>query len=252
MKMNRLYWIFVLLGVGLTSCEEESPGSFEAINGIYLNNRLPNKTLVDSATLTFVYERADTLDVPVTVQLLGRPMAVARPVDIRVSSDNAVEGTDYVLPSVAEFPANSASFRYVITLKRTPVLKKESRSLLVEIRDNGYFTLPLAYELQANGDTTTTLSYRIIFSDTFTAPPAAWNDEDICGVFTQQKFELICRVLEMNPADFNDSQKVTYAKFAFIRAEMRAYVAAELEKANAGLAYDRDVLDRETGEPLEF
>ena len=85
----------------------------------------------------------------------------------------------------------------------------------------------------------------------FTKAPAAWK-ADFLGEFTQQKFELICKVLEMNPADFNDPGVVTLAKMVYISAEMTAYVEGEVQKMNAGEPYDAKAFDSETGEPLTF
>lgn len=249
--MNKLYIGLALLGVSLTACDEKIPESFREINGVYFNNRLSNRTLADSTSLTFVYENADTLNVPVVVQLLGRPSAGVRPVDIRISSEDAVEGVDYVLKTPAEFPADSAVFNYIVMLKRTPVLKQQSKSILLELKGNDYFSLPVAFEVQAGGDTTSVLSYRIIYSDLFTAPPVGWQ-EDLGGEFSQQKFELICRVLGIAPADFNEKGKISLARWFYINGEMVAYVEEQVTKKNAGEEYDTDAFDKQTGVPLKF
>ena len=85
----------------------------------------------------------------------------------------------------------------------------------------------------------------------FTKAPAAW-DENLVGNFTQQKFELICKVLDIDPEDFNDSGKITLAKLLYISAEMTAYVREQVERKATGQTYDEDAFDRETGEPLTF
>lgn len=85
----------------------------------------------------------------------------------------------------------------------------------------------------------------------FTKAPAAW-DENLLGKFTQQKFELICKVLQINPADFNDPSLITLAKMLYISAEMTAYVAEQKENRDAGKDYDKEAFDPKTGEPLTF
>jgi hypothetical protein len=85
----------------------------------------------------------------------------------------------------------------------------------------------------------------------FTSAPAAW-DANLLGVFTQQKFELICKVLEIDPGDFNDPSLMTLAKQLYISAEMTAYVRGEAGKKEAGKPYDTDAFDPQTGEPLSF
>ena len=85
----------------------------------------------------------------------------------------------------------------------------------------------------------------------FTKAPAAW-EKNLVGEFTQQKFELICDVLNIDPADFNDPGVMTLAKMLYISTEMSAYVEAEVQKKEAGLEYDEDAFDPQTGEPLSF
>ena len=122
--------------------------------------------------------------------------------------------------------------------------------LRLEIRPNEYFGLPISYIVQVN-DTVSVLDYSIYFSDMFTNAPAAW-DRNLLGEFTQQKFELICDVLDMDPADFNDASVITLAKLLYISSEMTSYVKGEAEKKAAGLPYDENAFDPQTGLPLEF
>ena len=64
--------------------------------------------LSDSIDVTFVYEDADFIVVPVRVQLVGRVADESRPVNISVSSGNAVEGKDYILPEDSVLPAGAS------------------------------------------------------------------------------------------------------------------------------------------------
>ena len=103
MKMkNRYIVVFLSLLIGLSACDEREPGTFQNISGVYFNNRSSASALQDSIDVTFVYESGDDMEIPVKIQLLGRPVDESRPVDIRVSSENAVEGTDYVLSDKVE------------------------------------------------------------------------------------------------------------------------------------------------------
>jgi hypothetical protein len=85
----------------------------------------------------------------------------------------------------------------------------------------------------------------------FTSAPVAW-DTNLLGEFTQQKFELICKVLEIDPGDFNDPSLMTLAKQLYISSEMTAYVRGEIARKEAGESYDPDAFDHQTGEPLSF
>ena len=217
---------------------------------MYFNNTSGSMVVSDSLDVTFVYTAGDAMEIPVKVQLLGRSAGEDRPVEISVSSDNAAEGVDFILPQHPVMPAGASSMDYVVTLRRTEALKSEKKMICLQIHANDHFDLPVTEMVQYN-DTVSTLQYRIYFSDMFTKAPAAW-DANLVGAFTQQKFELICKVLEMNPADFNDPGVVTLAKMVYISAEMTAYVEGEVAKKNAGEPYDEDVFDNETGEPLTF
>lgn len=204
----------------------------------------------DSLDVTFVYEASDMIEVPVKVQLVGRPADKDRPVRITSESDDASIGYDYMLPESAVLPAGCSEFDYVVTLIRTEALKKQKKMIRLTIHENDEFTLPVTEMIQV-GDTVSTLEFRIYFSDMFTKAPVAW-DVNLVGEFSQQKFELICKVLDIDPADFNDQSVVTLAKLLYISVEMTSYVDAEMEKKKAGLAYDKEVIDSETGLPLNF
>lgn len=241
--------IYIVLGTLLMACQERHPAIFDNINGVYFNNLSGTMSVTDSLDYTFVYQAGDELEVPVKVQLVGRPSETDRPFNVTVSSDNAVEGVDYVLPSAAVLPAGASKVDYVVTLLRTPALKSERKMLTLEIFANEHFDLPVTEIVQV-GDTVSTLSCRIYFSDMFTKSPAAW-DKNLIGDFTQQKFELICKVLDIDPADFNDVTVITLAKQLFISQEMTAYVNEQIQNKAAGEEYDEQAFDA-SGEPLKF
>ena len=231
----------------LASCEERTPGHFQDISGVYFNNTAGSMLITDSLDVTFVYTAGNDLEVPVKVQLLGRTADQDRPFAITVSSDNALEGVDYTLPQRAVIPAGASYADYVVTLRRTEALKSEKKMISLQVHANEHFDLPVTHIVQY-ADTVSTLEYRIYFSDMFTKAPAAW-DANLVGTFTQQKFELICKVLSIDPADFNDPSVITLAKLLYISTEMSSYVEDQVKKKNAGEPYDQDAFDKETGEP---
>lgn len=236
--------------LALVACQERTPEFFQDITGVYFNNTSATMSVTDSLDLTFVYEAGDEMEVPVKVQLLGRSADQDRPLAVTVSSDNAQEGVDYVLPQQAVMPAGASSVDYVVVLKRTDALKSERKMIHLTLHANEHFGLPVS-KMEQIADTVSIVDVRIYFSDMFTKAPAAW-DENLLGKFTQQKFELICKVLHIDPADFNDPSVVTLAKMLYISAEMTAYVAEQKENRDAGKDYDKDAFDPKTGEPLTF
>ena len=236
--------------LALVACQERTPEFFQDITGVYFNNTSATMSVTDSLDLTFVYEAGGEMEVPVKVQLLGRSVEQDRPLAVTVSSDNAQEGVDYVLPQQAVMPAGASSVDYVVVLKRTDALKSERKMIHLTLHANEHFDLPVS-KMEQIADTVSIVDVRIYFSDMFTKAPAAW-DENLLGKFTQQKFELICKVLQINPADFNDPSLITLAKMLYISAEMTAYVAEQKENRDAGKDYDKDAFDPKTGEPLTF
>lgn len=252
MKSKSIYP--ALMGVAffcLGSCSERTPDYFQPIEGVYFNNRANNNMLSDSTNVTFVYESGNQMDVPVKIRLLGRPSAQERTIDLQVTSTDAVEGTDYVLPVQTVLPANSTELDYLVTLKRTASLKTASKTINLELYANSNFSLPVSEEEQADGTKVSLVKYRIIFSDMFAAPPVAWEAE-LLGTFSQQKFELICKVLSVEPGDFNDTALMTLAKLQYIYNEITQYINDEISKRDQGLPFDTDVIDKATGEPLDF
>ena len=240
----------MLLFLALTACQERNPELFKDINGIYFNNTSSTMSVTDSLDLTFVYEAGDEMEVPVKVQLLGRSAEYDRPIAVTVYSENAHEGVDYILPDQAVMPAGASSVDYVVVLKRTPALKQERKMIHLTLHANEHFDLPVS-RMEQIADTVSIVDVRIYFSDMFTKAPAAW-DKNLLGEFTQQKFELICKVLQIDPDDFNDPAVITLAKMLYISAEMTAYVAEQKESRDAGMEYDRAAFDSQTGEPLTF
>jgi hypothetical protein len=247
--MKRIVVIFAIV-LAAVACQERTPGHFHDVTGVYFNNVNGAMMVTDSLDVTFVYEAGDEVEVPVRVQLLGRSSAEDRPVDITVTSDNAEEGIDYILPERPVIPSGQSYADYIVTLKRTEALKSHTKTLTLQIHGNEYFDLPVTHVVQFT-DTVSTLMYHISFSDMFTKAPAAW-DANLIGEFTQQKFELICKVLEINPADFNDPAVITLAKLLYIATEMTAYVQDQAALKAAGAAYDAEAFDPATGEPLTF
>ena len=248
MKKNII--ILISLLIAATSCIERNPGHFQDICGVYFNNTSGSMLVTDSLDVTFVYTAGNKMEIPVKVQLLGRASQDDRPMEISVSSDNAVEGVDFVLPQQPVLQAGASSMDYVVTLMRTEALKSEKKMICLQVHSNEYFDLPITHIVQY-ADTVSTLEYRIYFSDMFTKAPAAW-DANLIGTFTQQKFELICKVLDIDPAAFNDPSVITLAKLLYISTEMSAYVEEQVKKKNAGEPYDQEAFDKETGEPLKF
>ena len=159
---------------------------------------------------------------------------------------------DYLLPDMsgAVLPAGEYSFDYTVTLLRTDALENEEKTITLELHENEYFTLSLT-EMAQTADTASTVNFSIVFSDMFTSAPAAW-EENVLGEFSQAKFDLICKVLSIDPDDFNDAAVMTLPKQMYILEEITSYIDEETAKKNAGQAFDEDIIDPATGDPIKF
>lgn len=249
MKQHTIQTILILVLLA-TGCRESLPEHFGAIEGVYFNNQQNNGMLIDTASYTFVYEDLDQMEVPVRIQQLGRLSQTPRPVNLRISSLDAVEGVDYTMAEEALLPANATWFDFPITLYRTEELKSVTKRLVIELAANDYFCIPFTEQIQSGGDTVSTVRYTILFSDQFTAPPAGWQELFI-GDFSQQKFELICDVMQIARADFNEEGKISSAKWMYIQSTMTNYVLDQERLRDAGQTYDERAFD-ESGAPLSF
>ena len=97
--------IGAMAALSLGSCSEQEPDVFQNINGVYLNNRSNTNILQANTNVTFVYQKGDEMQVPVKIQLVGRPTDHPREIALKVSSEDAQKGTDYILPEKAEMRA---------------------------------------------------------------------------------------------------------------------------------------------------
>ncbi len=214
---------------GLWACDERVPDLYSAPDGIYFNNRTANDVLLDSATVTFVYEPDETesLDVPVVVQSIGRQADIDRPVALRVWSDNAVEGVDYELPVPAVMPAGVSSFSFVVRLLKTDALLTEQKTVHLELSANEYFATFLTQE--ATGDSgqpyTEMLKYRIDFSNYYSTPPAGWRPEYV-GEFSERKLRLLWKLFDdvVPREDYNVAGAIPFNRWVYMQREVGNYL----------------------------
>lgn len=233
-----------------SSCKESTPGYFDNITGVYFDNRTPVGVLTDSVSVTFAYEKENFMDVPVNIRLVGRPANTDRPVCVTVSSENALEGKDYNLPQSAILPAGAVETDYIIRLTKTKELNDAEKDITLKLHPNSEFNLPFPGEKNPAGEMVTALEFKISFSNIFNQAPAAW-EADILGPFSREKFELACKHLDIDPADFNDPTKMTLPKSMFVSKEMNSYVKEQVANKNAGRPYDKEAFDSK-GQPLTF
>lgn len=211
------------------ACDERTPDLYSAPDGIYFNNRTATNVLLDTTAVTFVYEAddVDTIDIPVKVQSIGRQTEFDRPVNIRVYSENAVEGVDYELATPAALPAHASSFDYVVRLIRTDAIRSEIKSVYLELSANDYFTTFL--EQYATGEElrpyAEMLKYRIDFSDFYSTAPAGWRAEYV-GEFSERKLRLLWKLFDdvVDRSAYNVAGGIPFNRWVYMQREVENYL----------------------------
>ena len=230
---------------GLWACDERVPDLYSAPDGIYFNNRTANNVLLDSTTVTFVYEPDETevLDVPVVVQSVGRQSDTGRPVALRVWSDNAVEGVDYELPTPAVMPAGASSFSFVVRLLKTDALLTEQKTIHLELSANEYFETFLAQEATGSSGQpyTEMLKYRIDYSNYYSTPPAGWLSEYV-GEFSERKLRLLWKLFDdvVPREDYNVAGAIPFNRWIYMQREVDNYLFTQ---ANILLGFEAGEVD---------
>ena len=75
-KKHIIHSAALLLGLCLAGCKESLPDNFGAIEGIYFYNQLTDRTVVDSAAYTFIYEDAYWSVVKICTEHFSEIMAI--------------------------------------------------------------------------------------------------------------------------------------------------------------------------------
>lgn len=239
--------------LALTACSESEIAPYGGEDGIYFNNRLSSGQLSDSTEQTFIYIEDETIDVPVIIQVMGRAAAYDRPVALTIVGD-AVEGTDYELPVEPVVKAGDYKIDYIVRLIKTPALSETVKQIKLTLAANEYFSTRFTHEGDSTSSATPyvpTLTYRIRFSNQFTVPPVGWNT-DFAGPFSVRKLDLLVKLFTDVPrADYNESGKITLAKWTYMQRTVNEYVAQQEQYRAIGLAYDEMAFD-EDGNILYF
>ena len=232
MKTKNIFlWLLLLLV--LSACEEKEVDTYSGKEGIYFNQRVRiGNLLTDSTNFTFVYtnEAEKEAVVSIPVQLVGRAVNKDRPVNIKITGGTAVEGVDFSLMENLVLPADSSSFGFEVTLKRTLELQNTAKTIEFEIAENEYFQPIITHEAvdKQSDIKVTAMRHKIEFSELFIAgaAPAAWVTQ--ITAFTPQRFFLVTRVMNISRSDFNDRSKISEVRFQYLISETRNYVREQM------------------------
>ena len=246
MKKLSIISLFILL---LSSCEKVQPKYFDDISGVYFKNYASAGVLSDSREVTFAYIDGDEYDVEVSVQLLGRTSDEDRTVALEAYSEDADE-KDYNIVNQVVIPAGETSFQIVLRLFRTADLKQTTKKVTLRLKENENFIIPFAEMSTSGGVKVAADTYTISFNDLFTVAPDGWESVYV-GVFSQQKFELLCKVMQMSRSTFTAKGAISSARWIYIQTTMQQYIIEQQKLKDAGKDYDKQAFDSE-GKPLSF
>ena len=253
-KIVKIAAVLLLPVWAMCSCKESTPDPYGAPDGIYFNNRTTGNALVDTLTTTFVYQpdSVEYIDVPVVVQSVGWQADVDRPVDIRVSSDNAVKGIDYELITPALMPAHASQFIYYVRVKKTEALSSEIKIVNLELRANEYFETFLEKSATGNSEYpyVDMLHYRIAYSNFFSTEPEGWIPGYV-GVFSERKLRLLWKRYPFVPREnYFKRGLIPLNQWEYMASDINKYMMEQRNEWYIGNA-DEDALD-ENGDLLDF
>lgn len=235
---TRLLMVFMALFT-LVACDEQSPETYHAPDGIYFNNRTAG-VVVDSTQVSFVYEadEVEYLDIPVVVQTLGMQADAPREIALQVLSLDAVQGVDYELVTPAVMPAHESSFNYIVRLKRTAALQSQQKSITLQLSSNAYFSTLLSTEETGDSEhpLVSLLTYRIDFSDFYSVAPAGWRKEYV-GEFSERKLRLMWKLFDdvVGRADYNVAGGIPFNKWVYMQNELDTYMMEQYIILDSGV-----------------
>ena len=248
MRKTALYIIPLL---ALFACQESEIQLYSGEEGIYFANRTSAQLLQDSTSFSFIYYDYDSTDVTVKVQTYGRAQQADREYDLSIWSDDAEEGVDYRLLSQPIIPKGETAQDFLVRIYKTAALSEGSKHIHFRLAANENFTTRYLQEISAAGDSTGTLSYEIIFSNTYSVPPAGWVKQ-FGGTFKPEKLDLLVKLFpEVKRTDYNESGAITYAKWVYMQKTVTDYIHQQLQYYLIGVTYDPFIFDND-GNLLDF
>lgn len=228
-RFLNLAGLFLVLLRLCTACENQTPEVYSGPNGISFDTRTSGKVLLDTTSVTFVYQSDETeyMDVAIEVLSTGWQSDEDRPVNITVWSDNAVENVDYELITPAVLPAKTSRFSYVVRLRRTAALKGQMKTLYLKLGSNDYFSTFLTQEATGNEKDpyTSKVDFRIDFSDFYSTPPIGWLPEYV-GEFSERKLRLLWKLFDdiVPRENYNIKGAIPFNQWIYMRNEVDLYL----------------------------
>lgn len=255
-KIHLFRIAFLAFLLPLLSCEKEMM-DYKGIEGIYFavqhgasygNERVwPYQPYSD---IEFVKLTEDELTYQVKVMITGPVKDYDRPFKVEINPDSttAVLGIHYnPLPQGLIIPAHAISANVPVTLKRTPDLEKELKTIGLRLVANEHFGLSFPEWDAIPGYTSSTgpitkefdASLHTIRINDFMVQPAVWigsiqegnRESGQWGAFSRKKIELMCELMDLTYADFGSTTTMPSVRSGLLSSEGAKYL---IERFNAG------------------
>ncbi|WP_431242513.1 DUF4843 domain-containing protein [Flavobacterium sp. P21] len=250
MKKIFILSILFLSILGFASCDHEEIATYSGVNSVYFAPSVfgisdgATTTVTDSVGFTFALEKpvivGKTYNLPIQVQ--GNSSDVDRKVKVVVDpKSTAIAGTHFEIPQDFVIPAGKVVNDLPIKIYRTEDMKKNSFLLILNLEENESFKTEMKSK-EINVLTHKRISFitfKLSFDDKLTRP-IGWYAPYL-GVFTAKKFFLMCDLIHLDPAIFNQKlggPGLAIADFMYYQAFMKRYLADQ--KASGNTIYEED------------
>lgn len=242
----------VLLSLlGFTSCSQEEIKTYSDTDNIYFSPSVFKELkydglpyVADSTGVSFAFDNAavqkKVYRIPIRVQ--GKLSDVDRKVKVTIDpSSTAVAGTHFSLPTDIVIRAGKEVDTIAVTMYRTPDLKLNKVTLVLNLENNEFFTAKMQSAV-TNAQTQKIINFtrfKLSFDDKI-AKPIGW-ETGFLGAFTAKKFFLICDLLKLDPSIFNQKTSepgVTLPEQRYYASFTKRYL--EDQKASGNIIYEED------------
>jgi hypothetical protein len=251
MKKILILSITFLFILGFSSCNQEEIETYSSTDNIYFSPAVVSyislngaKVLTDSIGLSFSLDnpviKQRLFKIPIAVQ--GRISDVDREVKVTIDpSSTAIRGTHFTMPDKIFIPAGKVVDSIRVQVLRTPDMKKNTFSLVLNLEENESFKTKMENKI-TNVLTKKTMSFirfKLTMDDQL-SQPKGWV-VGFFGTFSPKKFFLMCDLMHLDPTIFNSSPGgvgLSIPEIQYYQSFMKRYLAEQ--KAAGNTVYEEN------------
>lgn len=248
MKKILILSILFISFLGISSCDQEGIATYSESDNIYFAPSVfgisdgATTAIRDSIGFTFALEKPEIVErvynIPIQVQ--GKISDVDRKVKVVIDpKSTAIAGTHFTIPENIIIPAGKVVNNIPVTVFRTADMKQNGFLLILNLQENESFKTDMKSK-EINAITHKTISFitfKLSFDDKLTQPPG-WL-VNYLGVFSAKKLFLMCDLMTLDPAMFNQklgSPGLAIADNMYYQNFMKRYLADQ--KASGNIIYE--------------